>query len=111
MQYVCGNTVVCDTEVEARRLCYDTRQAGKAVSLDGTLVRQTGQIEGGTGGLEGKSHRWEDRQVETLKQDHQRLSKRVSCFYLFLLARWSCRPHMDRSRLVAHSTFPFLSQL
>jgi len=81
IMYACGNAVVCESEAEARRLCYD-RSAGvsvsKAVTLDGTIVKSSGPIEGGLSGVQDKANRWEEKQVDSLKRDRDQLQKQLS---------------------------------
>ena len=36
LQYACSNTVVCETELEAKRICFDEKAASTAVTLDGS---------------------------------------------------------------------------
>lgn len=57
VQYAVGNAVVCDTDNECKRLCYSTKQAKKAVSLSGTVVRSSGPITGGLSGVAKKANR------------------------------------------------------
>lgn len=80
IMYACGNAVVCESETEARRLCYD-RSAGiavtKAVTLDGTIVKSSGPIEGGLSGVQDKANRWEEKQVDSLKRDRDALQKKL----------------------------------
>ena len=75
VQYALGNSVVCDTEDECKRLCYNTKKAKKAVSLSGTLVKSSGPITGGLSGVENKAHRWEQGKLEGMKKQRDAYQK------------------------------------
>jgi structural maintenance of chromosome 1 len=105
LQYACGNSVVCDTESEAKRLCYELGAVSQAVSLDGmpnfdsfwrilcvdirqsdsilcvfrlgTIVKRSGEMTGGLGGVEGRAHRWEERKVDALRAKREECQKQV----------------------------------
>lgn len=62
--------MVCDTEEEAKRLSFE-QNISKTVTLDGTVIRSSGTMEGGLGGVEGKAHRWEEKHVESLRQEKE----------------------------------------
>ena len=83
LQYVCANTLVCDTLEIARRLSFEQGEKVKsmlissvrhingfqkifvAVTLDGTVIHKNGLITGGKGGVHNKSQRWEEKEVES----------------------------------------------
>ena len=75
VQYAVGNSVVCETEEESKRLCYDSKAAKKAVALNGTLVKSSGAITGGLSGVENKAHRWEQGKVDDMKKQRDTLQK------------------------------------
>ena len=77
IMYACGNAVVCDTEEEAKRLSFE-QNIGKTVTLDGTVIRASGTMEGGLGGVEAKAHRWEEKHVETLRQEKERCQDQLN---------------------------------
>ena len=77
VMHACGNAVVCDTEAEAKRLSFE-QQVSKTVSLDGTLIKSSGSMEGGLGGVEGKAHRWEEKHVEQLRQEKTQLQDKLN---------------------------------
>ena len=60
--YACGNTIICETLEIARQICFRSGERVKAVSLDGTVIHKNGLMTGGTG-AEGRSKRWEEKDV------------------------------------------------
>jgi structural maintenance of chromosome 1 len=79
--YAIGNTLVCDTLDEARRLAYgDKNKRYKIVVLDGTLLSRNGNITGG-GQVGDDSHRsssWDERDYQRNKAERDRLVKERS---------------------------------
>lgn len=45
--FACGNTLVCETVEEARKLAYSGQERKKTISLDGTMFQKSGVISGG----------------------------------------------------------------
>ena len=71
--FAVGNTVVCDTLDEARRLCFG-RKGGKnyrCVSLDGSLINKSGMMTGGISGVEEKSKRWSEKDYSKKKKEKE----------------------------------------
>ncbi|XP_063069988.1 structural maintenance of chromosomes protein 1B [Engraulis encrasicolus] len=73
LQFVCGNTLVCDTTEEARALAYGAERL-KTVALDGTLFSKSGVISGGAQHLRGKARRWEEKDFNKLKERKDQLT-------------------------------------
>ncbi|ACO61111.1 condensin complex component [Micromonas commoda] len=73
MIYALGSdTIVCDTHEEAKRLTFGGERRFKVVSLDGTMIRKSGEMTGGTSGsLEAKASRFDAEEVATLRADRQ----------------------------------------
>eukprot|EP00730_Choanoeca_flexa_P000570 TRINITY_DN10252_c0_g1_i3.p1 TRINITY_DN10252_c0_g1~~TRINITY_DN10252_c0_g1_i3.p1 ORF type:complete len:991 (+),score=395.20 TRINITY_DN10252_c0_g1_i3:179-2974(+) len=74
--YACGNAVVCETEKEAKRLCYDTSDVSKAITIDGTLIRASGPMEGGLSGVASRAKRWEDKPLSDMRSKAEKLRKK-----------------------------------
>ncbi|XP_057693922.1 structural maintenance of chromosomes protein 1B isoform X2 [Corythoichthys intestinalis] len=74
VQFVCGNTLVCETIKEARSIAFDGKERLKTVSLDGTLFSKTGVISGGSSYLATKARCWDDRDVTRLNLEKQQLT-------------------------------------
>ncbi|KAL2080887.1 hypothetical protein ACEWY4_022740 [Coilia grayii] len=72
LQFVCGNTLVCDTIEEARSLAFGPERL-KTVALDGTLFSKSGVISGGAAHLRSKVRRWEERDLSKLKERKDQL--------------------------------------
>ena len=79
VQYVAGNTVVCDTLDEARRIAYaagsaaDAGDARKVCTVDGTLIHRSGFITGGAddSASGGGASRWDEAETEALRKRRQ----------------------------------------
>eukprot|EP00178_Gracilaria_changii_P018546 TRINITY_DN530_c0_g1_i1.p1 TRINITY_DN530_c0_g1~~TRINITY_DN530_c0_g1_i1.p1 ORF type:complete len:1242 (+),score=251.58 TRINITY_DN530_c0_g1_i1:154-3879(+) len=67
--YAAGNSIICDTLDEARRLAYDGRRKVKVCTLDGTLISTAGFMTGGIGrGDTSATRKWNRGEIERLKQ-------------------------------------------
>ena len=73
MIYAMGNdTVVCDAHAEAKRITFGGDRRFKVVSLDGTLIKKSGEMTGGSSGsLRAKAARFDAAEVEQLRADRQ----------------------------------------
>ncbi|KAL3531229.1 hypothetical protein ACH5RR_010551 [Cinchona calisaya] len=66
--FAVGNTLVCDDLNEAKHLSW-TGERFKVVTTDGILLTKSGTMTGGTsGGMEARSHKWDDKKIEGLKK-------------------------------------------
>ncbi|KAI7812085.1 putative structural maintenance of chromosomes protein 1B, partial [Triplophysa rosa] len=74
VQYVCGNSLVCETLKEARRIAFDGPERLQTVALDGTLFRKSGVISGGAVDLSSKARRWEEKDMNKLREQKERLT-------------------------------------
>lgn len=52
-------------------------QRHKAVALDGTLFQKSGIISGGASDLKAKARRWDEKQVNKLKQKKNNLTEEL----------------------------------
>ena len=73
MIFALGNdTVVCDTHAEAKRLTFGGERRFKVVSLDGTMIKKSGEMTGGSSGsLEAKASRFDAAEIDQLRSDRQ----------------------------------------
>ncbi|KAK7891189.1 hypothetical protein WMY93_023152 [Mugilogobius chulae] len=78
VQFVCGNTLVCETVKEARALAFDKHERRKTVALDGTSFAKSGVISGGSSDLRSKARCWDDMEVKSLKERKEKLMKEFS---------------------------------
>ena len=68
-----SNTLVCDTDREAKALAFQGPERHKVVALDGTLISRAGLITGGlSGGMERRAARFDDAALASLKAERQR---------------------------------------
>jgi structural maintenance of chromosome 1 len=90
-QYACGNTLVCESMDEARRLCYggsgsqrsqdddeEENSGYKVVTLQGSLIHKNGNMTGGVAGVVDKSNRWDEQEIRKLKEERDDLAGRLS---------------------------------
>ena len=73
VQYACGNTVVCETLDDAKKLAFGQSRRNlpkaKVVTIDGVLIRKSGLITGGvSNSLMSRAHGWEQKDIEVLKE-------------------------------------------
>ncbi|KAM9311304.1 structural maintenance of chromosomes protein 1B [Gastrophryne carolinensis] len=73
VQFVCGNGLVCETVKEAKHIAYDGPERLKTVSLDGTLFLKSGVISGGSSDLRFKARRWDEKEINELKEKRDAL--------------------------------------
>ncbi|KAG4304546.1 hypothetical protein PORY_001939 [Pneumocystis oryctolagi] len=68
MQFVTGNTLICDDFNIAKIIRYSKNIDTKVVTLDGTILHKAGLITGGQNHNYKQEQRWEEEEVEALKQ-------------------------------------------
>ncbi|KAM7002632.1 structural maintenance of chromosomes protein 1B [Tautogolabrus adspersus] len=74
VQFVCGNTLVCENIKEAKSTAFDGRERLKTVSLDGTLFSKSGIISGGSSHLRSKARCWEEKEMKQLIERRHQLT-------------------------------------
>uniref|UniRef100_A0A3Q4MUB8 Structural maintenance of chromosomes protein 1B-like n=1 Tax=Neolamprologus brichardi TaxID=32507 RepID=A0A3Q4MUB8_NEOBR len=74
VQFVCGNTLVCETVKEARSMAFDGQERFKTVSLEGTMFEKSGVISGGSSNLRTKARCWEEKDMLQLKERKTQLT-------------------------------------
>lgn len=75
--FAVGNTLVCDDLDEAKQLSW-SGQRFKVVTTNGTLLSKSGTMTGGTsGGMEARSHKWDDKKIEGLKKKKEDLESEL----------------------------------
>lgn len=71
------NTIVCNDLKEAKYLSWDGERL-KVVTLDGILLTKSGTMTGGTsGGMEARSHKWDDKKIDGLKKKKEGLESEL----------------------------------
>ncbi|XP_036615050.1 structural maintenance of chromosomes protein 1B isoform X2 [Trichosurus vulpecula] len=73
IQFVCGNGLVCETVEEAWHVAFDGPERLKTVALDGTLFSKSGVISGGSSDLKLKAQRWDEKEINKLKERQTQL--------------------------------------
>ena len=76
--YAVGNTIVCDTLAEARRLSYNSDERYRVVTIEGTLIHKNGNMTGGLAGLDTRAQRWNEREITELKRNRDRILKELA---------------------------------
>ncbi|XP_053487390.1 structural maintenance of chromosomes protein 1B [Ictalurus furcatus] len=74
VQFVCGNSLVCENLKDAHHVAFDGPERLKTVSLDGTLFSKSGVISGGSVHLRYKARRWEEKDMNGLKERKEQLT-------------------------------------
>ncbi|KAF4095027.1 hypothetical protein G5714_024105 [Onychostoma macrolepis] len=97
IQYVCGNSLVCETLKDARRIAFDGPERLQTVALDGTLFRKSGVISGGSMDLRSKARRWEEKDMNKLKEEKDQLSSELRALMKLK------RKEVDLKQIRAHS--------
>ncbi|KAK9491705.1 RecF/RecN/SMC protein [Lipomyces doorenjongii] len=67
MQYVCGNSVVCDDLDVAKYIRWEKAIDAKAVTLDGSVIHKGGLMTGGRSNTT-QNRKWEDQAVKGLQK-------------------------------------------
>ncbi|KAH6810022.1 Structural maintenance of chromosomes family protein [Perilla frutescens var. frutescens] len=75
--FAVGNTLVCENLDEAKELSW-SGQRFKVVTTDGILLTKSGTMTGGTsGGMEARSHKWDDKKIEGFKKKKDELESEL----------------------------------
>ncbi len=76
IQYVCGNSLVCDDLQTARMISYDRAVRNKVVSLDGTIIHKSGLISGGRT-EQSDQKQWQTEEIDNLYRLRDRLVAQI----------------------------------
>uniref|UniRef100_A0A8C0HEU7 Structural maintenance of chromosomes protein n=1 Tax=Buteo japonicus TaxID=224669 RepID=A0A8C0HEU7_9AVES len=68
IQFVSGNSLICETVKEAKQIAFDGPVRLKTVALDGTLFLKSGVISGGSSDLRFKARCWDDKEINKMKE-------------------------------------------
>uniref|UniRef100_A0A663EL13 Structural maintenance of chromosomes 1B n=1 Tax=Aquila chrysaetos chrysaetos TaxID=223781 RepID=A0A663EL13_AQUCH len=68
IQFVSGNSLICETVKEAKKIAFDGPVRLKTVALDGTLFLKSGVISGGSSDLRFKARCWDDKEINKMKE-------------------------------------------
>ncbi|UMM12390.1 hypothetical protein L5515_001191 [Caenorhabditis briggsae] len=81
LQFVCGNSLVCENQDDAKALAYggtELKDRYKAVSMDGTLFQQSGVLSGGSADLRQKAKKWDEKVVKQLREKRDNLNEKIA---------------------------------
>eukprot|EP00796_Vickermania_ingenoplastis_P005368 gene5368-3863_t len=75
IRYALGETLVCDTLAEAKKVAYGRGDSErfKVVTVDGTVLMKNGTVQGGLASIENRARKWDDRRYEELRATRDRL--------------------------------------
>ncbi|KAK1289708.1 Structural maintenance of chromosomes protein 1 [Acorus calamus] len=94
--YAVGNTLVCDGLEEAKILSWSGERY-KVVTVDGILLTKAGTMTGGlSSGMEARSHKWDDKTIETLKKNKAKLEAEME--ELGSLREWKMKESEAREK-------------
>eukprot|EP01038_Epipyxis_sp_PR26KG_P004826 gene4826-6761_t len=79
VSYAVGSTLVCDTLEEAQDLCFNKNERVTVVTLRGHTINKSGAMTGGysAGNQSGHQDRWEEKDVQKLRQTKQNLEDKL----------------------------------
>ncbi|PAV62336.1 hypothetical protein WR25_16729 isoform D [Diploscapter pachys] len=79
LQFVCGNTLICDNQNDAKQLAFGNynQERYKAISLDGTMFQPTGVIAGGGADLAKKAKKWDEKHSKEIKDRKAKLEAEI----------------------------------
>jgi structural maintenance of chromosome 1 len=77
--FATNNALVCESPEDAMRVAYemDGRSRYDALALDGTFYQKSGIISGGSHDLARKAKRWDEKHMNTLKLQKERLNEEL----------------------------------
>ncbi|EAN77111.1 structural maintenance of chromosome 1, putative [Trypanosoma brucei brucei TREU927] len=75
VRYALGQTLVCDTMGEGRRIAYgqSSGERFKVVTCDGTVLRRNGVVQGGLAATRSRAQKWDKKKYEDLRAAQKRL--------------------------------------
>lgn len=76
-EFVCGDTLVTSDLTNARSLAF-SKDRYKVVTLDGTMIQKSGLMTGGISGIESKSKRWDEKDIEKLKLNRDKIQQELT---------------------------------
>lgn len=75
IRYALGESLVCDTVQEARRIAFGNSDGTryKVITREGTVLMKNGAIQGGLASIEARAKRWDDKKYEELRATRDQL--------------------------------------
>ncbi|KAH9251801.1 hypothetical protein BASA81_010244 [Batrachochytrium salamandrivorans] len=78
VRFAAGDAMVCETLEDARRLCFRNQVRVKAVTLEGHVISQRGEMTGGVMGDAGKQDRFAQAAAKSAKENCDRLEREIA---------------------------------
>ncbi|XP_049535618.1 structural maintenance of chromosomes protein 1A [Anopheles darlingi] len=76
--FATNNALVCETPDDAMKVAYEIdRSRYDALALDGTFYQKSGIISGGSHDLARKAKRWDEKHMETLKLQKEKITEEL----------------------------------
>eukprot|EP01079_Euglenida_sp_SAG-EU17-18_P007700 gene7700-186_t len=99
IRYAVGNTLVCDSLPEARKIAFDygprDKRRYKVVTVDGSIIHKSGCIQGGQESLKRKAAKWDDKEFSELKRKRDVLFEQIQSLPDLVL--------LQNKRMAAHT--------
>ncbi|KAL9558398.1 hypothetical protein MBANPS3_000941 [Mucor bainieri] len=77
VQYACGSTLICDTLAIAKQICFEMNENVRTVTLDGSVIHQSGLMTGGQTGAQ-TTKKWAQSDVEELMRSRDKLLEELN---------------------------------
>ncbi|KAM6151560.1 structural maintenance of chromosomes protein 1B-like [Rhynchocyon petersi] len=77
IQFVCGNSLVCETAEEARHIAFHGPERHTTVSLDGMLFLKSGVVSGGSSDLIHEARRWDEKELKNSEDRRTQLTQEL----------------------------------
>lgn len=77
VQYACGSTLICDNMTIAKQICFELNESVRAVTLDGSVIHESGLMTGGSTGAQ-TTKRWLQSDVEELVRNRDKLLEELN---------------------------------
>ncbi|KAF7639885.1 Structural maintenance of chromosomes protein [Meloidogyne graminicola] len=102
LQFVCGNSLICELPQHAREIAYGIARKSeryRAVALDGTQFQPNGVISGGSSDLKARAKKWDENAIRKLKEKRSDLQD--SLRQLHTNARRELDVEMARNKIMS----------
>ncbi|KAK4521187.1 uncharacterized protein ATC70_013132 [Mucor velutinosus] len=77
IQYACGSTLICDNLTIAKQICFEMNENVRTVTLDGSVIHQSGLMTGGQSGAQ-TTKKWAQSDVEDLMRSRDKLLEELN---------------------------------
>ncbi|KAG1103397.1 hypothetical protein G6F42_017228 [Rhizopus arrhizus] len=77
VQYACASTLICDNLNIAKQICFEMNENVRTVTLDGSVIHQSGLMTGGQSGAQ-TTKKWAQSDVEELMRSRDKLLEELN---------------------------------